>query len=320
MDLTSLYYFQELAKDLNMTKTAQRLYISQQTLSNHIQRLEQYYGTKLFYRKPSLSLTCAGEFVLGFARVVDKEDRNLKDVLSDVEHQERGTLRVGASMARGTQFLPTILPDFYRRYPRVEVRFSEGLSANLETRVASGELDFAVVLSDRYNSDLVEHPLLQEQVYLCVPESLFQSCYTPEEIQGIKARSVHGADLRDFARLPFALMTNRLGGWIRERFTQRQVEPIVRFTAPSTAQTMPLCAQGVIACFSTHLCLLDHQKQLNDQVNIFPLMDGDTPMVQSLSLLRHKQRYLPHFSKYFMELLFQTTARMEQVNVIHAVS
>ena len=55
MDLTSLYYFQELSKDLNMTKAAERLYISQQTLSNHIQRLEQYYGTKLFYRKPSLS-------------------------------------------------------------------------------------------------------------------------------------------------------------------------------------------------------------------------------------------------------------------------
>ena len=100
MDLISLYYFQELSKDLNMTKTAERLYISQQTLSNHIQRLEQYYGTKLFYRKPSLSLTCAGEFVLSFAQVVGKEERNLKDILSDVEHQERGTLRFGASMAR----------------------------------------------------------------------------------------------------------------------------------------------------------------------------------------------------------------------------
>jgi len=67
MDLISLHYFQELSKDLNMTKTAERLYISQQTLSNHIQRLEQYYNAPLFYRKPSLSLTCAGEFVLGFA-------------------------------------------------------------------------------------------------------------------------------------------------------------------------------------------------------------------------------------------------------------
>ena len=100
MDLISLHYFQELSKDLNMTKTAERLYISQQTLSNHIQRLEQYYNAPLFYRKPSLSLTCAGEFVLGFAQVMEKEERNLKDILSDIERQERGTLRVGASTVR----------------------------------------------------------------------------------------------------------------------------------------------------------------------------------------------------------------------------
>lgn len=90
MDLISLYYFSELAKDLHMTRTANRLFISQQTLSNHIQRLEDYYGTKLFYRKPSLSLTTAGEFVLSFARVVNKEQVNLKDILSDIAHQERG--------------------------------------------------------------------------------------------------------------------------------------------------------------------------------------------------------------------------------------
>ena len=79
MDLISLYYFQELSKDLNMTRTAQRLYISQQTLSNHIHRLEQHYGCPLLYRKPTLSLTCAGEFVLSFAQVVRKEERNLED-------------------------------------------------------------------------------------------------------------------------------------------------------------------------------------------------------------------------------------------------
>ena len=202
MDLISLYYFQELSKDLNMTKTAERLYISQQTLSNHIQRLEQYYGTKLFYRKPSLSLTCAGEFVLSFAQVVGKEERNLKDILSDVEHQERGTLRFGASMARGSQFLPIILPAFQRRYPRVEVRFVEGLSANLEKKIANGEVDFAVVLSDRYNADLVEHEFLREEVYLCVPEVLLRQYYTPEEIQGIKERSIQGADLRDIFHRP----------------------------------------------------------------------------------------------------------------------
>lgn len=110
-----------------------------------------------------------------------------------------------------------------------------------------------MVLSDRYNADLVEHEFLREEVYLCVPEVLLRQYYTPEEIQGIKERSIQGADLRDFARLPFSLMTNRLGGRIREQFRQVGVEPWAFFTGPSTAQTLPLCASGTAACFSTNL-------------------------------------------------------------------
>ena len=139
---------------------------------------------------------------------------------------------------------------------------------------------------------------------------------TPEEIQGIKERSVQGADLRDFARLPFSLMTNRLGGRIRERFRQAGVEPRVFFTGPSTAQTLPLCAAGTAACFSTNLCLVEQLEQIGGQVNIFPLMDQGEPMVQRLSLLRHRQRYLTHFAKYFMELLFDSTAALDRIPVL----
>ena len=319
MDLTSLYYFQELSKDLNMTKTAERLYISQQTLSNHIQRLEQYYGTKLFYRKPSLSLTCAGEFVLSFAQVMGKEERNLKDILSDIEHQERGVLRVGASMVRSIQFLPRILPEFHRRYPKVSVLYEEGRAFQLEKRVLEGELDFAIAFSRQYHPDLVDHEFLQDPVYLCIPETLFQEYYAPEEIQEIKERSIHGVDFRDFARLPFSLMATRLGRMIRECFNQAGVEPNVFFTAPSSSQIMPLCAMGATACYCTQLALLDHWDELAGKVNIFPIMEGGRPLTQSLSLLRHRQRYLTHFSKSFMELLFDAASSLEQIPVLHVV-
>ena len=53
MNLLSLYYFVELAKELHVTNTAQKLYISQQNLSQHIQRLEQYYGVPLFHLESS---------------------------------------------------------------------------------------------------------------------------------------------------------------------------------------------------------------------------------------------------------------------------
>ena len=73
MELESLYYFMETARDLHITRTAGRLHISQQTLSNHIARLEEYYGAKLFYRYPTLQLTGAGKDVLSFAQKVHQE-------------------------------------------------------------------------------------------------------------------------------------------------------------------------------------------------------------------------------------------------------
>ena len=319
MDLTSLYYFRELSKDLNMTKTAARLYISQQTLSNHIHRLEQHYDTPLFYRKPSLALTCAGEFVLAFAQVVEKEEVNLRDILSDIEHQERGTLRVGASMARGTQFLPRILPDFYRRYPQVSLQFVDGLSQNLEGMLSNGELDLAVVLSDEYRPDLVEHELCRDPIYLCVPECLLQQYYSPQQVQTLKESAAKGANIQDFARLPFAMMTNRLGTRLQECFLREQVTLSILFTGPSTSQILPLCSKGVVACCCSHLSLMEAGNRLENQINIFPLLDEGEPMVQRLSLLRHKQRYLTHFSKYFTDLLFQTAAQLEQIQISHVV-
>ena len=157
----------------------------------------------------------------------------------------------------------------YRNY----TNNTSALSANLEKKIANGEVDFAVVLSDRYNADLVEHEFLREEVYLCVPEVLLRQYYTPEEIQGIKERSIQGADLRDFARLPFSLMTNRLGGRIREQFRQVGVEPWAFFTGPSTAQTLPLCASGTAACFSTNLSLVEQLEQ-NTNMEVFHVGDS----------------------------------------------
>ncbi len=191
----------------------------------------------------------------------------------------------------------------------------EGLSQGLERQTSNGELDFALVLSDRYSPDLVEHEFLQDHIYLCVPENLLRAYYTPEEVRERKIQAVQGVELRDFDRLPFALMTNRLGARIQEIFTREHIRPNVFFTAPSTAQTLPMCTKGLAACYCTHMNLVEKRGTVDANVNIFPLYDQGVPLVQKLSLLRHKQRYLTHFAKYFMDLTFQVAASIEKTPV-----
>lgn len=314
MDVTSLYYFSELAKDLHMTRTANRLFISQQTLSNHIQRLEEYYGVQLLHRKPTLSLTCAGEFVLAFAETVSREELNLKDILSDVEQQERGVLRFGASTLRMNACLPAILPEFSARYPHVEIRITDTISSKLEPMVLEGRLDFAIVIPDEANPKILDFPLMNDQVYLCVADSLLEQYYGPDAA-ALKKKAAGGADLRDFQRLPFCLLSNRMGHQVQECFDEAGVTPRAYLTSTYTQISTSICFQRLAACFASQMNLVNQRSQIPADINIFPMLRHGVPLTQHLSLIRRRDRYLSHYSKLFLELLANYFAETEQVRL-----
>lgn len=314
MDLASFYYFSELAKDLHMTRTANRLFISQQTLSNHIQRLEDYYGAKLFYRKPSLSLTTAGEFVLAFSDIVMKEQTNLKDILSDIEQQERGVLRFGASALRLNMCLPAILPQFSARYPNVDIRITDTITNKLEPLVLDGSLDFAITLNGDEHPKLVSDLLMDDQVYLCVADSLLKRYYA-DDCQELKKRAVHGANAEEFSRLPFCIFDNRMGRQINQCFEGANVRPRAYITSTYTQIGSAICFQRLAACFCSQMNLVSQRGDIPADINIFPLYYKGQPLSQRLSLIRMKDRYLSHFSKFFLDQLFQCFADMERVHM-----
>lgn len=318
MDLISLYYFSELAKDLHITRTANRLFISQQTLSNHIQRLEEYYGAKLLHRKPSLSLTTAGEFVLGFADVVNKEQVNLKDILSDIAQQERGILRFGASAIRLNMCLPAVLPAFSARYPNVELRITDTVTARLEPLVLDGSLDFSITLNGEEHPRLVTHQLMDDQVYLCVADSLLRKYYG-ESAQPLKEKALQGANVKDFSQLPFCIFENRMGRQINQCFDAANIAPRTYMTSTYTQVGTTVCFQRLAACFISQMSLVSQQKEIPEDINIFPLYYKGQPLTQRLSLIRMKNRYLSHYSKFFLDLLFQYFSGVEQFHMERCV-
>lgn len=313
MDITSLYYFSEVAKDLHITKTANRLYISQQTLSNHIQRLENQVGALLLNRKPRLSLTYAGEFVLAFADVVLREQINLNDILSDIEQSERGVIRFGASTLRMNS-LAAIFPTFTARYPNVELRLTSIISQELEPMVSNGELDFAIIVSDKSDPNLIQEDLMQDQLYFCVADPLLRQYYG-DETEALKARSIHGALLKDFSKLPFCIYSNNMGKRIHICFEEAGYSPKTLLTTEHTQICTTIGFQGSTAFFATQANLIARQAEIPANMNIFPLLYHGKAMYLHVSLLRHKRRYLTHFSKYFLELLFNYSANAEQMPI-----
>lgn len=313
MDFESLRYFMETAKDLHITETANRLYMSQQTLSNHILRVEENYGVKLFNRRPRLQLTPAGREVLKFAEQVFAGDKNLKDVLTDAVNSDKGEIIIGASSPRYNSYLPQILPRFSAMYPNVDIIIVDKTSDHLEKLVQKNELDFAVVVDAQ-----ISHPSLEiksvhsDQLYFCVSDRLLKQYYG-EETEALKQRSLSGARLEDFKELPFLTISanNRLGKRIEQCFQEAEYVPRSYIKATYTTMMVPLCNDSLAGCFTSQMNLSGWKEQLAEYVNIFPLSMNGSPVSMTINLINHRQRYLNHHVRYFLKLTEEYFTKME---------
>ena len=311
MDLTSIYYFAELSKDLHMTNTARRLYISQQTLSNHIARLEEELGAQLICRRPKPMLTLAGQVFLEHSRKILLENKNLLDRIADIRKEQDGLLRIGASHFRMNNSIPHILPEFHSRYPHVQLDLRETTSSQAETLVEEGALDFSIVLAGTPRPHVKAHHLLTDQVYVCVSDHLLQKHYTISEWNDLKEDMPAGLTLARLSRLPYCLFHNRIGQQIQRCFEESGFQPQVLLTSTHMEICMSACREGLAACFSTQMSLAQEQRDLPADINVFPLLCGNGIVSQQLVTLYLKDRYLPSYAQFFLQLLLQYFTSLE---------
>lgn len=175
MNLLTLYYFVELARELHVTNTAQKLYISQQNLSQHIQRLEQHYGVSLFHRKPKLALTYEGEQLYAVAVKILAEEHEFMNRLADISANSIGSLKLGIPTYRGEICLPSILPQFYEKWPNISIELCGKSSSEMEEMLCSGELDLFIGVMYQDNPKLDSTPLLNDHIYMVCSDHLLKS-------------------------------------------------------------------------------------------------------------------------------------------------
>ena len=305
MELESLYYFMETARDLHITRTAGRLHISQQTLSNHIARLEEYYGAKLFYRYPTLQLTSAGKDVLSFAQKVHQEEINLRAVLTDTLQSDTGEIAISASSPRFNYYLPDVLEKFSSEYPNVTIDLIDRTSDDSEVLVQKNQVDFAVTVDTEARKLKVNvKASCEDPVYFCVSDKLLRKYYG-DDMYALREKSINGADLADFSRLPFLIVSplGRMGRRIAHCFSDAGYEPKVYLKAGYTTIMAPLCNAALAGCFTSHMNLARWHYQISDDVNIFPLYFRGKPVLLKICVIYSRQRYLNHHCRRFIDLL-----------------
>lgn len=185
MNTKFLEYFLCITKHKSISKAAQKLFISQPTLSQHIQKLEKDMGVEIFDRTSTpLSLTYAGEKLLKYAEeILDLEDQLFKE-MNDISGFCKGIITIGISPMHGNNLLPQILPEYKEMYPNIEIILIEENAQKLEILADRGALDIIISNLPIQNTNLDYEMLCLDQILLAIPENLL-----PEHVEKIESDS-----------------------------------------------------------------------------------------------------------------------------------
>ena len=178
MDLRALRYFIVVAEELNITRAAERLNMSQPPLSSQIHGLEEELGVQLFIRgKRRLTITDAGTHLYRRAKQILELSDHTEQELRSLEGLS-GNLSISLVEGRAPFFLARWIAGFRSEFPRVAIHLWNGGGDEVMERLQRGLADFSVVALP-YNAELfdgisvgrepwvammsIQHPLAAEE-------------------------------------------------------------------------------------------------------------------------------------------------------------
>ncbi|MDF7659914.1 LysR family transcriptional regulator [Erwiniaceae bacterium L1_54_6] len=144
MDVRALRYFTEVVRQQSFTRAAQKLYVTQPTISKMLRQLEEELGCTLLLRDGrKLHLTDSGQAVYQRGLAILQEFHQLEAEIGDINQLKTGELRLGIPPMVGMQIAGSI-SAFRRRYPGVELKIAEFGGLTVQQAVLDGSLDIAL--------------------------------------------------------------------------------------------------------------------------------------------------------------------------------
>ena len=250
MNFSSMEYFTALAEERSFTRAAERLHITQQSLSAHIAGMERELGCQLVVRRIPLELTYAGSVLLRYAADFQQSYTAMKREFSDIAQNQKGVLRVGIAATRGRVLLPDIISGFQQRYPSITVELAEGSNDALHRMLLNGALDIAVADFPILMNDILLRLFYRERVVLLIEKALFQSVYGPSAER--TATRFGEGDFSELASCPLVMgAEDDIDGRIGYDLLGRAgiSAPIIRSVSRNVETLLSLCLKGIGACF-----------------------------------------------------------------------
>lgn len=160
-----LEYFLECAVTGNFSRAAERLGITQPTITVALKRLEAEIGAELFHRsKKGVRLTKPGEIFLKEASALRDQWNEISKKVKSSTSEISGHFTIGCHPSVALYSLPQTLPTILQNFPELHLELVHDLSRKITEKVIRGEVDLGIVVNPVRHPDLVIRPLCKDQV------------------------------------------------------------------------------------------------------------------------------------------------------------
>lgn len=239
MELRHLRYFVAIAEAGTMAKAAERVYVTQSTLSHQLAQLEREIGAILFERiGRNLRLSDAGRAWLAHARGILAQVDEARRAIAQTRGLEAGEVKVGVIHSFVTKLMPDIAAGFVKRRPGIRLQVHEMTGVEIETQVEAGALDFGFAF----------HPPSRGGV---VGERLFDDTLALAVHQGHALAGEDSIGFSQLAGVPLAMLTVRFATrrLLDTYFQRAGVTPQVIIEIDSVDALERIAELGVAATF-----------------------------------------------------------------------
>ncbi|WP_374680274.1 LysR family transcriptional regulator [Hydrocarboniphaga effusa] len=292
--LADLRAFMAVAEHRSFRRAAELLGLTRSSLSHVMRGLEEKMGVRLLHRTTrSVSLTDAGERLIGRLDTVLSELDHLLDEVSGEQGRPMGTLRINGSEGAIRQLLQTVVPEFLRRYPGVELDLvSDGRLVDI---VEQG-CDVGVRLGEAVPKDMVAVPLTPELRFLTVAAPSYLAAHPAPKLPDALAR--HQC-IRQ--RLPS-------GKRYRWEFRKRRQELAIDVPGALTLDNSQLMVEAAIAGLGIAYVPEPYVRAALADGRLLAVLVDWCPPIPGLCLYFPNNRRVPTSLRLFIDLIRERSA------------
>lgn len=306
---TNKHYILSIYKEGSFSKAAEKLYISQPSLSASVKRIEEKITAPIFNRATNpVTLTEIGEKYVKYALEIEEKEKDFERYIYDCTNLLTGNVRIGGSSLFSSFLLPDMISCFNKEYPQIKFEVFEDSTKNLIEKLQSGYLDIII------DNAVIDNPLISSSVYthetllLAVPagyeinSKLQKHRFTASDIKNqLHIKENREVSLKKFSDYPFILLNpeNDTGRRANLLFKKHNITPKTVFMLDQQVTSCNISASGMGISFISDTLIA----RLVNEPRLYFYIISDQNVKRSIYFCTKNNHYLSLACKKFIDFL-----------------